>query len=101
MIYIKYIIRQNSVFFVFIKENYTFIKWFLIRNQMKDILQSEASKINVGGYVMKEVVLNEFIKERIKENEVLFNKQECDIINNNRNLIKKIYILGVKDGKEI
>lgn len=50
---------------------------------------------------MKDVVLNEFIKERIKENEVLFNKQECDIINNNRNLIKKIYILGVKDGKEI
>ena len=48
---------------------------------------------------MKEVVLNEFIKERIKENEVLFYKPVCDIINNNRNLIKKIYILGVKDGK--
>ena len=28
-------------------------------------------------------------------------REECDIINNNRNLIKKIYILGVKDGKEI
>ncbi|MCI8411914.1 MAG: hypothetical protein HFJ40_05740 [Clostridia bacterium] len=51
--------------------------------------------------VVKNVTLNNFIKERIKDNEVLFNKQEYDIINNNSDLIKKIYILGVKDGKEI
>lgn len=51
--------------------------------------------------VVKNVTLNNFVKERIKENGGLFSKQECDIINNNSSLIRKIYILGVKDGKEI
>ncbi len=43
---------------------------------------------------MKNVVLNEFIRERIKENQKLFTKKEMRIIENNEMVIEKIYLLG-------
>ena len=42
---------------------------------------------------MKNVVLNEFIRERIKENQKLFTKKEMRIIENNEMVIEKIYLL--------
>lgn len=39
--------------------------------------------------------MEEWIEERIKENEILFTKEEIDVINNNKSLIKKIYILAI------
>ena len=50
--------------------------------------------------VEKDVVLEEFIGERINCNRGLFNKKEYDIIIDNKELIKKVYILGVNDGKD-
>lgn len=46
-------------------------------------------------------VVEEIVKERIKENEKLFTKKELKFINNNFNLIKKIYLIGVINSKEI
>ncbi len=37
------------------------------------------------------------VVERIKENKKLFNEKELKIINDNVNIIKKIYILGILD----
>lgn len=44
--------------------------------------------------VEKEVILNSFVKERIKENEKLFTVEELEYIKHNRNCINKIYLLG-------
>jgi hypothetical protein len=41
--------------------------------------------------------LEKLVKERIKENEKLFNEKELNYINNNVNIIKKLYILGMLD----
>lgn len=38
--------------------------------------------------------MNEFIRERIKENDNLFTKEESTIIESNFTLMKKIYLLG-------
>lgn len=38
--------------------------------------------------------MNEFIKERIKENKNLFSKEELKIIEDSFTLMKKIYLLG-------
>ncbi len=46
---------------------------------------------------MKEVVLNEFIKERIKENIKMFSREELEILKNNKNILLKIYLLGMLD----
>ena len=45
--------------------------------------------------------LMDFISNRIKENSSLFTKKEYESIKNNKNLIKKIYILGIYDGNQI
>ena len=39
----------------------------------------------------------EIVRERIKENEELFSKEELQIIEKNSLLIEKIYLLGVLD----
>lgn len=39
----------------------------------------------------------EIVKQRIKDNEKLFTEEELQIINNNVNIIKKVYILGLLD----
>ena len=38
-----------------------------------------------------------FWEKRIEENKNLFSHEELEIIKQNPNLIKKIYILGIKD----
>ncbi len=58
---------------------------------MKDIILNEMEK---------ESDLQNFIKERIKENRKLFTTEELHLINENYNLIKKIYILAAKDSRE-
>ena len=42
-----------------------------------------------------------FVKKRIEENKQFFNQDEYKLILKNKNLIKKIYILGLKDCKQI
>lgn len=39
--------------------------------------------------------MNEFIRERIKENAELFSKEELTIIESNFTLVKKLYLLGL------
>ena len=41
--------------------------------------------------------MEKLIKERIKENERLFNKEELTFINENIKTINKIYLLGILD----
>ena len=41
--------------------------------------------------------IKEFIKQRINENKNLFEQKELEAIENNENLIKKIYLLGGMD----
>ena len=41
--------------------------------------------------------LDKFIEQRIKENRKMFSKKELLIIKNNKSLIKKIYILAIKN----
>ena len=45
----------------------------------------------------KKDLLKKFLEKRIKENKDLFSHQELEIVKQNPNLIKKIYILGIKD----
>lgn len=45
--------------------------------------------------------LEEIIDEIILENEGLFNKEELLMINSNLKVIKKIYLLGLINGKQI
>lgn len=45
----------------------------------------------------KKDLLKNFLEKRIEENKNLFSHQELEIIKQNPNLIKKIYILGIKD----
>lgn len=43
----------------------------------------------------------EIVRERIKENEDLFTKKELEIIEKNFSTVKKIYLLGLINGREI
>ena len=45
----------------------------------------------------KKDLLKKFLEKRIEENKNLFSQEELEIIKQNPNLIKKIYILGIKD----
>lgn len=45
----------------------------------------------------KKDLLKKFLEKRIEENKNLFSHEELEIIKQNPNLIKKIYILGIKD----
>lgn len=45
--------------------------------------------------------IEEIVKKRIEENQELFSKKEIEIINNNPVIIKKIYLLGLLDGKNL
>lgn len=49
---------------------------------------------------MKNVTLDGFIEDRIKENEKLFTKEELEDMNGNKECIKKIYLLGFIHAKE-
>lgn len=43
--------------------------------------------------------LEEIVKERIKENEKLFSKEELEIINNSIKVVKKTYLLAFLDNE--
>jgi len=45
--------------------------------------------------------LEEIVKERIKENEKLFSEEELKTIENNIILTKKVYMIGLVNGKQI
>ena len=45
----------------------------------------------------KKDLLKKFLEKRIEENKNLFSHKELEIIKQNPNLIKKIYILGIRD----
>lgn len=45
--------------------------------------------------------LEEIVKERIKENEKLFSKEELETIENNIILTKKVYMIGLVNEKQI
>lgn len=45
--------------------------------------------------------VEQIVKERIKENENLFSNKELIIINDNFNVIKKIYLIGIINGKNV
>jgi len=49
---------------------------------------------------MKEVMLKDFIRERIEENSNLFTAKEIEYINVNRECINKIYLLGFINSSE-
>ena len=43
--------------------------------------------------------LEEIVKERIKENEKLFSKEELETINSSIKVVKKIYLLAFLDNE--
>ena len=45
--------------------------------------------------------LEEIIKKTIFENEGLFSKEELLIVNSNLKVVKKIYLLGLINGRQI
>ena len=45
--------------------------------------------------------IEDLIKERIEENKKLFNSKELNFIANNINIIKKVYLIGLINGKNI
>lgn len=47
---------------------------------------------------MEKLNVEKIVKERIKENKKIFNKEELIFLNNNVNIIKKIYLVGIVDG---
>lgn len=49
---------------------------------------------------MKDITLNNFVEERIKENENLFTTEEVECIKNHKECINKIYLLGAIDFRE-
>lgn len=49
----------------------------------------------------KKDILKKFLEKRIKDNKKLFIDEELKIIKENFNIIKKIYILGMKDITDI
>ena len=50
---------------------------------------------------MEENIVEEIVKERIRENKELFNKDENNILEGNINLAKKMYILGFINARNI
>lgn len=49
----------------------------------------------------KKDILKKFLEKRIKDNKKLFTNKELEIIKENFNIVKKIYILGIKDITDI
>lgn len=50
---------------------------------------------------MEENIVEEIVRERIRENKELFNKDEYNILEGNINLAKKMYILGFINARNI
>lgn len=52
---------------------------------MKDVVENEV------------INLEEFLEKRIKENIKMFSREELEILKNNKNILLKIYLLGMLD----
>lgn len=50
---------------------------------------------------MEKEILKEIVRERIRENEELFDNEEYSILEENINLAKKMYILGFINARDI
>ncbi len=48
-----------------------------------------------------EEIIEEIVKERIRENEKIFDIEELKLINNNFNVVIKIYLLGILDNYDV
>lgn len=51
--------------------------------------------------VLKELNFAKILEERIYMNKDLFTKEELTNINENASIYKKIYLIGLSDGREI
>lgn len=52
--------------------------------------------------VVNEIIkIEKIVEERIEENQKLFNEEELKIIKNNVNIIKKVYLIGLLNGRQI
>ncbi len=49
---------------------------------------------------MKDITLDNFIYERIQENKKLFTKKEWECVINNKECMKKMYLIGFTNAKE-
>ncbi len=49
---------------------------------------------------MKKTTLSTFFEKRIEENKTLFTKGEITCMKENHKCIKKVYLLGLIDGKD-
>lgn len=49
---------------------------------------------------MKNETLNDLVEKRLQENTTLFTNRELAYIQQNRNCIKKVYLLGFIDAKQ-
>lgn len=50
---------------------------------------------------MEEKSVQEIVRKRVQENQNLFTKEELEFIEGNMKLMKKMYMLGLKNGKDI
>lgn len=50
---------------------------------------------------MEKEIVNGLLKEVLQDNKILFTKEELDCIKKNFNTIKKVYIIGVINSKEV
>lgn len=48
-----------------------------------------------------EEIIEKVLRERIEENKELFNKKELNLFNDNIKSIKKIYLLGLINGRQV
>lgn len=46
-------------------------------------------------------IVEEIVKERVKENEELFTMEELKFIKDNSKILKKVYLLGLVNGKNV
>lgn len=50
---------------------------------------------------MEKDIVEEIVKERVKENEELFTMEELKFIKDNSKILKKVYLLGLVNGKNV
>ena len=50
---------------------------------------------------MEEDIVEEILKEIVEENKALFLEEELKLIKNNVKMVKKIYLLGLINAREI
>ena len=49
---------------------------------------------------MEEKIIQEIVQKRVQENQNLFTKEELEYIEGNIDLMKKMYLLGLINGRE-